>query len=71
MSDEVKDNLFKKFYSPKSSKGTGLGLVVTRKIIEEHGGKTRVASSLGDGTTFSVEIPLGPPQPQNALKEAM
>jgi histidine kinase len=71
MSDEVKDNLFRKFYSTKGSKGTGLGLVVTRKIIEEHGGKIRVASRLGEGTTFSVEIPLEPTQPQNALKEAV
>ncbi|MBI4961856.1 MAG: PAS domain-containing protein [Desulfomonile tiedjei] len=71
MSDEIKDNLFKKFYSTKGSKGTGLGLVVTRKIIEEHGGKMRVASRVGEGTTFSVEIPLMPTHPQNALKKAM
>ena len=38
MPDEVKQNLFTKFYSTKGSKGTGLGLVVTRKIIQEHRG---------------------------------
>jgi signal transduction histidine kinase len=71
MSDEVKDNLFKKFYSTKGSKGTGLGMVVTRKIVEEHGGKITVASRLGEGTTFSVEIPLEPAQSQNILKKAV
>jgi signal transduction histidine kinase len=58
MPEEVRQNLFKKFYSTKGMKGTGLGLVVTRKIIEEHGGTIRVQSELGKGSTFSVEIPL-------------
>jgi histidine kinase len=69
MSDEVKENLFKRFYSTKGSKGTGLGLLVTRKIVEEHGGRITCASRLGEGTTFMAEIPLrppeGPPRPQD------
>jgi len=71
MSEDVKDNLFRKFYSTKGTKGTGLGLVVTRKIVEEHRGRITVASRLGEGTTFSVEIPLEPAQPKNALKKAV
>ncbi|MBM3299370.1 MAG: PAS domain-containing protein, partial [Deltaproteobacteria bacterium] len=58
MSEEIRDNLFQKFYSTKGAKGTGLGLVVTKKIIEEHGGNVRVGSWLGEGTTFTIEIPL-------------
>lgn len=71
MPEEVKENLFRKFYSTKGVKGTGLGLVVTRKIIEEHGGRIRVASRLGEGTTFSVEIPMKPAEDQNTLKKAV
>ncbi len=65
MPEEVRQNLFKKFYSTKGSGGTGLGLVVTRKIVEEHGGSIRVESSLGEGSTFFVEIPLRSFQQQN------
>ena len=56
--EEVKERLFTKFYSTKGAKGTGLGLVITRKVIEEHGGTIRVESQPGRGTTFSIEIPL-------------
>jgi len=38
--------------------GLGLGLYITRHIIEAHGGTIRIASTLGRGTTFSVELPL-------------
>jgi histidine kinase len=67
ISEEVKQNLFKKFYSTKGSKGTGLGLVVTRKIVEEHGGAIRVESINGEGTTFFVEIPFKTADNENAL----
>lgn len=61
MSDDVAENLFTKFYSTKGSKGTGLGLVVTRKIVEEHGGSIHVASELGSGSVFTARIPLKNP----------
>lgn len=69
--DEIKQNLFKKFFSTKGTKGTGLGLVVTKKIVEEHGGDMRVASRPGEGTTFSVEIPLRPSPVQGSLRKAV
>ncbi len=59
MPKEVKSQLFNKFYSTKGNRGTGLGLVVTRKVIEEHGGTIRVESEPGEGTTFIMEIPVG------------
>jgi signal transduction histidine kinase len=37
--------------------GFGLGLWVARLVVEEHGGKIRVASSPGDGSLFEVELP--------------
>ncbi len=62
MSEDVKENLFKRFYSTKGSKGTGLGLLVTRKIVEEHGGRITCISRLGEGSTFTAELPLRPPE---------
>ncbi len=57
MSDDVRKNLFKSFFSTKKGKGTGLGLLVTRKLIEEHKGKLEIASKLGKGTTFTILLP--------------
>jgi signal transduction histidine kinase len=54
---EHMDRLFEPFFTTKAS-GTGLGLAITRRIIEEHGGSISVASRLGQGTTFTVFLPL-------------
>ncbi|MEL6270620.1 MAG: ATP-binding protein, partial [Chloroflexota bacterium] len=40
-------------------KGTGLGLFIVRSVAQRHGGDARVHSVLGEGTTFSLLIPLG------------
>ncbi len=58
MSDEVKQNLFKKFYSTKGAKGTGLGLLVTRKVVEESRGTITFESTLGEGTSFLIKLPF-------------
>lgn len=57
MSEEVKNKLFTSFFSTKGHRGTGLGLLVTRKLVEEHGGKIAVNSQLGRGTTFTMRLP--------------
>jgi signal transduction histidine kinase len=57
MPEEVKEKLFSKFFSTKGSKGTGLGLVITKKVVHEHGGIISVESAPGKGTTFTMEIP--------------
>ncbi|MCF7815850.1 MAG: GHKL domain-containing protein [Candidatus Pacebacteria bacterium] len=59
---EYLKNLFKKFYRVKDEKskgihGTGLGLVICKKIIDMHGGKISVKSVYGDGTTFTIMLP--------------
>jgi PAS domain S-box-containing protein len=59
MTDEVKSRLFTSFFSTKGAKGTGLGLLVTRKLIEEHKGSIDVDSEQGRGTTFTVKLPVG------------
>ncbi len=48
--------IFQPFYSTKGQRGTGLGLAVTKKIIEEHGGRISCQSRLAEGTTFTVEL---------------
>ena len=58
MTDELREKLFKKFYSTKGSKGTGLGLVITRKVVQEHGGSISVESEPGKGTSFHIRIPF-------------
>ncbi len=58
ISAEDKEKLFQPFYSTKGQKGTGLGLAVTRKIIEEHQGKIEIESKVGQGTTFRLRIPM-------------
>ena len=60
MSKEEKENLFTPFYSTKGIKGTGLGLLVTGKLIEEHQGTIDVSSTLGEGTCFTLKIPFEP-----------
>jgi signal transduction histidine kinase len=42
--------------------GTGLGLALTRKFVELHGGRIRVESELGGGSAFTVALPLVPPK---------
>ena len=68
MTDELREKLFKKFYSTKGSKGTGLGLVITQKVVQEHGGSIGVESEPGKGTSFYIKIPFktsSPRQPEN------
>ena len=58
MSPEMLADIFTLFVSTKGSKGTGLGLTVSRKILREHGGDIRASSRLGEGSTFVLEFPL-------------
>ncbi|MBT6627155.1 MAG: hypothetical protein HOB49_09110 [Gemmatimonadetes bacterium] len=57
ISEEIKDRLFTPFVTTKED-GTGLGLVTSRKIIEAHGGSIVVDSTPGDGTCFTIALPL-------------
>ncbi len=51
-------SIFQIFASSKGSRGTGLGLPVSRKIIAEHGGTVAVTSEPGEGATFLIELPM-------------
>lgn len=52
------DRIFDPFYSTKGAKGTGLGLSVSYGIIEGHGGTIEVSSKVGEGTVFTITIPV-------------
>lgn len=57
MTDEERNQLFTPFYTTKES-GTGLGLALVKKVVDEHQGTINVESTVGVGTTFIMEIPL-------------
>jgi signal transduction histidine kinase len=57
LDEEAKSRLFTAFFSTKGEGGSGLGLMTTKKIVEEHGGSVAVASNVGSGTVFSIVIP--------------
>ena len=60
MSQETLDDLFVKFKVSKrgtmGEAGTGLGLMITKQIVEKHGGEINVESALGEGTSFSFDL---------------
>ena len=56
--------IFDPFFTTKPvGKGTGLGLSVSYGIVEKHGGRIDVESVPGQGTTFTIRLPLQRPQP--------
>ncbi|WP_462324543.1 ATP-binding protein [Desulfoplanes sp.] len=56
ISPETKEKVFQPFFSSKEE-GTGLGLSIAKRIIEDHDGWISVASTTGEGTTFTITLP--------------
>lgn len=56
MTADVKSRLFEPFFTTKQG-GTGLGLSLSRQIVEAHGGRIEVESDIGRGTTFRLRFP--------------
>jgi two-component system NtrC family sensor kinase len=71
---ENMSKLFTPFFSTKGKKGVGLGLAVSYGIVQHHHGRIEVQSKVGEGTTFTVYLPLnyeeGKGQPPDSSSEA-
>jgi signal transduction histidine kinase len=57
---EERERIFEPYFTTKVS-GLGLGLVLTKKIVDAHGGEIFVDSTQGKGTRIEVALPVGPP----------
>jgi len=61
ISEEFRSHIFDPFFTTKEhSQGTGLGLVVVRKVVREHGGDVEVETGKGDGATFRIRLRKAP-----------
>jgi signal transduction histidine kinase len=58
ISDENLEHIFEPFYTTKGKYGTGLGLSITYGIVQKLGGNISVKSKLGEGTRFTVHLPI-------------
>lgn len=63
---EAMEHLFEPYFTTKE-KGTGLGLALTKKLIEDHGGQITVESEIGVGTTFVITLSREPIQEQLSI----
>ena len=65
MDEETLARLFTPMFSSKGGKGTGLGLLVTKKLVEEHKGTIDIDTSLGYGSMFTMRLPEKPENGRN------
>jgi signal transduction histidine kinase len=66
IAEAVRDRLFEPFVSYGKENGTGMGLTVVQKILQDHGGDVMVEQTTSRGTTFKVKLPLNG-SPENAF----
>ncbi|MDJ0783241.1 MAG: response regulator [Desulfosarcinaceae bacterium] len=61
MPEDVKAQALRRFFTTKGSRGTGIGLMLSQKIVAQHGGTLQIASQWGQGTRVEIVLPSGPP----------
>lgn len=69
MDEETLAHIFTPFYSKKST-GTGLGMAIAKKIIEEHEGEIAITSERGVGTEMTVTLPKVLPDKTQGQQDA-
>lgn len=67
IAEDKLENIFERFYSAdrkrsEEHKGSGLGLSIVKAVVDAHGGEISVKSKLGEGTEFTLTLPLAPSQ---------
>ncbi len=71
IADDVMPRVFEPFFTTKGhGEGTGLGLSIVHKIVKGHGGSIHVRTAVGQGTTFTVSLPVEPRVPRVLDKAA-
>jgi signal transduction histidine kinase len=71
MDYEISKKVFSKFFTTKGSdRGTGLGLLTTKRMIHQHGGRISFTSTEGEGSVFRIELPRGSLPTPEPLPEA-
>jgi signal transduction histidine kinase len=58
MPEEVKNRIFEPFMTFGKKHGTGLGMAIVKKVIDDHNGKIEIDSVMGKGTTISIYLPV-------------
>src|ERR1039457_5075094 len=66
IAESVREKVFDPFVSHGKENGTGMGLTVVQKILQDHGGDVVVEQTSSSGTTFRISVPLSP-APENVL----
>ena len=70
MDQETRERAFTLFFSSKRGSGTGLGLFISNKIAQAHGGEIKIESELNKGTRMIVKLPRKPPVPETRAPKA-
>ncbi|HVN48821.1 MAG TPA: ATP-binding protein [Bacteroidota bacterium] len=58
MPEEVKNRIFEPFMTYGKKHGTGLGMSIVKKVIDDHNGKIEIESEMGKGTTITIKLPV-------------
>ena len=68
MDNDTRENMFNLFFSSKGHEGTGLGLFIANRIIQQHGGSITVTSELEKGSHFLIRMPMILPEQAKSIQ---